>query len=316
MVYNSKTKKKAYLYITLAIICWGLSNTFVELGLNSIPSFPFHFYRFAISAIILTPIIIAKKHKQIIYLFKNKFIWLLSIFETLGLLLQYVGQELQIPAGLATLIVLMYAIFVPFISWIVLKHKIKLYHLIAVIISLIGIFFIVLNGSLDLLGNGSLSILGIIILITSALFYGLYITYTSYVQNWYNHTLDSFSFFYVVIVIVALFSTLSMIFTGSFVIPTPETWIWLICLVFISTIIAFHAYFLSMRTLSANQVSLLLLLQVTVPFTIEIFIYGRFYNLYVTIGTIILFSSVFLSSLISYKTGKTNKKSQITINRN
>ena len=107
MVYNSKTKKKAYLYITLAIICWGLSNTFVELGLNSIPSFPFLFYRFAISAIILTPIIIAKKHKQIIYLFKNKFIWLLGIFETLGLLLQYVGQKLQIPAGLATLIVLM-----------------------------------------------------------------------------------------------------------------------------------------------------------------------------------------------------------------
>ncbi|NVM38203.1 MAG: DMT family transporter [Candidatus Lokiarchaeota archaeon] len=311
MVYNPKTKQKAYLYITLAIICWGLSNTFVELGLNSIPSFPFLFYRFAISAIILTPIIMAKKHKQIIHLLKNKFIWLLGIFESLGLMFQYIGQELQIPAGLATLIVLIYAIFVPFISWVVLKHKIKLYHLIAVIISFIGIFFILSNESLELLGNWSLSILGIIMLITSALFYGLYITYTSYIQNSYNNTLDSVSIFYVVLVIVALFSTISMIFTRSFVIPTPETWIWLICLVFISTIIAFYTYFLSMRTLSANQVSLLLLLQVIVPFTIEILIYGRFYNLYVTIGIIILFSSVFLSSFISYKTGKTNRKNYI-----
>ncbi|MFX0155766.1 MAG: DMT family transporter [Candidatus Hodarchaeota archaeon] len=308
MVYNSKTKQKAYLYITLAIICWGLSNTFVELGLKSIPSVPFLFYRFTISVIILTPIIILKKRNHVINLFKNKLVWLLGTFETLGLICQYIGLELQIPAGLATLIGLMYAILVPFISWIVLKHKIKLHHIIAVIISFIGIFFIVSNGTLDLFGNGTLSILGIIILITSALFYGLYITYTSYVQISYNNTLDSVSIFYVVLLIVAFFSTIGMIFTGTFVIPKLETWIWLICLVFISTIIAFYTYFLSMRTLTANQVSLLLLLQVLIPFTIEIFIYGRFYNLIVNIGIIILFLSVFLSSFISYKTGKINSK--------
>lgn len=313
MEFNSKPKQKAYLYISVAIICWGLSNTFVELGLTSIPSFPFLFYRFAISAIILTPIIIVKKRNQIINLFKNKFIWLLGTFETLGLIFQYLGQELQIPAGLATLIALMYAILVPFISWAVLKHKIKLYHIIAVIVSLLGIFLIVSNGTLDLFGNGSLSILGIIILIISALFYGLYITYTSYIQTSYKDTLDSVSIFYVVLVIIALFSTINMIFTGSFVIPKLETWIWLICLIFISTIIAFYMYFLSMRTLSANQVSLLLLLQVIVPFAIEIFIYGRFYNLYVTLGIIILFSSVFLSNLISYNIGKTNKRNNLPI---
>ncbi|MFW9969629.1 MAG: DMT family transporter [Candidatus Odinarchaeota archaeon] len=269
------------------------------------------FYRFVISVIILTPIIVAKKHEQLIKLFKDKYVWLLGIFETLGLICQYIGQELQIPAGLATLIALMFAILVPFISRIVLKNKIRVYHLIAVIISLIGIFFIVSEGGMGVLGTGTLSILGIIILIGAALFYGLYITYTSYIQKSYNGNVDSISLFYLVLVIVAIFSGLSMVFTGSFVIPAPSTWIWLICLVFLSTIIAFYTYFLSMKSLSANEVSLLLLLQVIVPFTIDVVIFGRVYNLWVSIGSFILFSSVFISNLISYKKEKRIKKSKL-----
>lgn len=309
MGYILKPKQKAYLFISIAIICWGLSSTFVELGLKTIPSIPFLFYRFMISVIILTPIVVAKRHKQLIKLFKDKFVWFIGIFETLGLICQYIGQELQIPAGLATLIALMFAILVPFISKIVLKNKIRVYHLIAVIVSLIGIFFIVSEGNLGVLGTGTLSILGVIILIGAALFYGLYITYTSFIQKSYNGNLDSISLFYLVLVIVAIFSGLSMVFTGSFVIPDPGTWIWLICLVFISTIIAFYTYFLSMKSLSANEVSLLLLLQVIVPFTIDVVIFGRVYNLWVFIGSFILFSSVFISNLISYKKEKQIKKS-------
>lgn len=296
-----KSKRQAYIFISIAIVCSGLSNTFVELGLNSIPSVPFLFYRFAISMIILTPLILIKKKPQVVNLFKSKYVWLIGVFEGLGLVLQYIGQELQIPAGLATLLTITYALMVPFFSWIILKQQFKLYHLIAVIFSFLGIFLIISEGSLNFLNNGSFSLIGIIILMLSAVFLGLYITFTSYIQKLDNNNLDPISLFYVVIVIITLFSMVIMIITGDFAIPSQDTWIWLLSLVIFSTIIAFYMYFLSIKTLSANQVSLLLLLQVIVPFTIDIFLLGRHYNLWVMIGSFILFFSVFLSTLFSYK---------------
>ncbi len=307
MKKESKSKNKAIIFISIAIVGSGLSSTFVELGLNSIPSVPFLFYRFAISMLILTPLISIKKRHQVSNLFKNKFVWLIGIFEGLGLILQYVGQELQIPAGLATLLTITYALMVPFFSWILIKQKLKIYHLIAVIMSLIGIFFIISEGSLTFLNNSSFSLIGILILISSAIFLGLYITFTSYIQKLHNNNLDSFSLFYVTIVIISLFSMLMMIVTGQYVIPSQDSWIWLLLLVIFSTIIAFYMYFMAMKTLNANQVSLLLLLQVIVPFAIDIFIFGRNYNIWVLIGSIILFISVFLSTLISLKSHKNSK---------
>jgi drug/metabolite transporter (DMT)-like permease len=302
-----KSKHQGYIFISIAIVSWGFSSTFVELGLNSMPSMPFLFYRFAFSIILLTPIILMKKRHQVVILFKNKFVWIIGISEGLGLTFQYIGQELQIPAGLATLLTLMYALMVPFISRILLKHPLKLNHLIAVIISLIGIFLIFSEGNLNFLNVGSFSLVGVLILISSAFFYGLYISYTSYIQKSDNKNLDSISLFYVVLVIVTLFSIFNMIITGTFIFPSRETWVWLFNLVIFSTIIAFYMYFISMKTLSPNQVSSLLLLQVIVPFTIDIFLFNRDYNLWILIGSTILFLSVFLSNLISYKSSISEK---------
>ena len=64
--------------------------------------------------VILTPLILIKKRHQVIILFKSKFVWLIGVFEGMGLILQYLGQELQIPAGLATLLTLSYALMVPY----------------------------------------------------------------------------------------------------------------------------------------------------------------------------------------------------------
>jgi len=304
MEKDSRSKKKAIIFISIAIVGSGLSSTFIELGLSSIPSVPFLFYRFAISTILLTPLIFIKKRNQVTILFKNKLVWLIGLFEGIGLILQYLGQELQIPAGLATLLTITYALMVPIFSWILIKQDLNIYHIIAVITSLIGIFLIISEGSLTFLTDGTFSLIGIIILILSALFLGLYITYTSYIQKLHDNNLDSISLFYVTLVVISLFSLVMMIITGEYVIPSQDTWIWLISLVIFSTIIAFYMYFMAIKTLDANQVSLLLLLQVIVPFVLDIFLFGRNYNFWVLIGSVILFISVFLSTLISLKSDR------------
>ncbi|MFX0073306.1 MAG: DMT family transporter, partial [Candidatus Hermodarchaeota archaeon] len=205
MEQDSKSRNKALIFISIAIVGSGLSSTFIELGLNSIPSVPFLFYRFAISMILMTPIILVKKRDQVMNLFRNKFIWLIGIFEGLGLIFQYLGQELQIPAGLATLLTIIYALMVPFFSRFLLKQQLKVYHLVAVITSIVGIFFIISEGNLTFLISSSFSLIGIIILILSAVFLGLYITFTSYIQKLHDNNLDSFSLFYCTLVIISLF---------------------------------------------------------------------------------------------------------------
>lgn len=282
---------KNYLAMGIAIIGWGLSTIFIEEGLNldNIDPYSFLFYRFFVSLIILTPAIIIKKSSLVISMMKNKWVWIIGFSEASGMIFQYAGQDQKVPAGLAALLSLVFLIIVPFLSPLVLNIRIQRKHFVAILIGIIGVSLIVFDDNqADFKG----STLGIVLLLLAAFSYAIYIVSTSRYTTIENKSIDIFVLFYIVLLIISLTSFLLMIFNNGDFIPSNENiWIWVILLAIFSTIIAFLAYFEAMKVISANTASVLLLLQMVVPFTVE-FILGRRYSLQIWSGVLVLLLSM------------------------
>ncbi|MDH5403111.1 MAG: DMT family transporter [Candidatus Heimdallarchaeota archaeon] len=289
---NTLPSMRSYTFMFTAIIAWGLSTPFIEFGLLYITPFPFLAYRFIFAAVIITPYVIITRSKELGKMLKNKWVWAIGISESLGLILQYIAQSMGVTAGLAALLSLMFLVMVPFLSPLFLTEKIYKYHGFAIIVALVGIYYISFPSGINSQNNNSTPFIGVILLLGSALSYGLYIIFTSRYTTIENRDVDTFSLFYVVLVIISIFSSLTTITFDSFKPIQGELWIWLIGISLIPTIIAFFSYFEALKTIPANTSSVLLPMQLIVPFITDYFIVRRIYGFSTVLGILCIIVSM------------------------
>ena len=238
MAENMSTSR-SYSFVLLAVIGWGLSTTFIEFGLPYIDAQPFLAIRFIMATLIMTPFILATRKDEIISLFKTRWIYLIAIFETAGLISQYIAQDLNASAGISALISMMFIIILPYLSFVFLHERFHLNHGIAIILGFLGVFFIVTEG--DLAKLGSASALAIFILLFTATAYAFYQLSTSKYTRFENPQVDSLSLFYAVMILISIISLFSaLIFQPQgFSTIKIDAWLWILLLAIFSTIIAF-----------------------------------------------------------------------------
>lgn len=296
-----------YFYLTVAIIGWGLSANFINFGLAFMPAFPFLAYRFLLATIVMTPFIALTRFTDVKKLLKIKWTWFIGFSEAFGLTFQYIAQESE-PAALSTLISLMFLLFVPFLSQFILNEKLQRNHLFAVLLGLLGVFFIATEGDFSRLFGGST--FGTILLLLSAISYAIYIVTTSRLSTVERPNVDVFALFYVVLLVISLTSVVLSSITNQIVIAPIDAWIWIILLTLFSTLIAFLAYFQALKTVSANTASVLLLFQVLVPFTVDYFL-GTRYSAWVFLGSFFILVAMIIVVKISNSKNSKNSKAHI-----
>jgi drug/metabolite transporter (DMT)-like permease len=285
--------------MAIAILGWGLSTTYIEFGLEFISPFPFLFFRFGLAIIVLAPLVIIFRFSEFLELIKNKWTWVIGISEAMGLILQYLGQERDVAAGLAALLSLSFIVIVPFISPFILNEKLEKNHIIAMSVAFIGVIFISSEGNLNNL-TGS-SILGIIFLLGAAVGYAFYNISTSRLTTIEKPNVDTFTLFFSVLLIITL-SSLFASLTFSNIPSVPIEGIqWIVLLTIFSTLIAFFAYFRALKEISANVASVLLPLQVLVPFFIDFFVLGRIYSLWVLSGSFLIIIAMLIVVIQPYR---------------
>ena len=161
----------------------------------------------------------------------------------------------------------MFLLFVPFLSPFILNEKLRLVHLIAVFLGLIGVFFIATEGNFSRLAGGSTA--GTILLILSALSYAIYIVTTSRLSTVEQPDVDVFALFYIVLLVITLTSVILSIISDQLILAPVNAWVWIILLTIFSTLIAFLAYFQALKTVSEKTATLLHLLQEQVPYEVD-----------------------------------------------
>ncbi len=293
------SKPVGFFYITIAVLGWGLSTSFIEFGLEFVNPLPFLSYRFIVATIILFPWVYAKKKKEVFRLLEKRLVWIIGVSEALGLMFQYFGQK-YVPASLSALLSLLFLIFVPFLAWIILNERIKVSNLAAALLGLTGAMMIALEG--EFRKASSSSIIGTVLLLLAALSYGLYITTTSKLTRYGKEDVDSLALFFAVLLIISITTFLSTLVSGQDLEMKKEAWIWLIGLVIFSTIIAFIAYFEALKVISASTASVVLLLQILVPFFIDLVILRRSFSDWVWVGSIVILFAMSIAVVAELKT--------------
>ena len=285
-----------YIGTLSAVLGWGLSTTFVEFGLAFIEPFLFLALRFSLAILIVSPFILVTRRSEVIKLFKTRWVYMIAFCETSGLLFQYIGQEqiYHVSAGLASLLTMMFIIIVPALSYWLLHEKFYTSHALAIILGFIGVFFIVTQGNLSNLANSSTT--GVILLLLSATAYAFYQISTSKFTRDVDTNVDTFSLFYVVMILIASFSFVVSFIHSKFVVSfdvSLNAWFWIFNLAIFSTIFAFVGYFEASKGIPANTLSILLISQMLVPFFIDITILGYNYSLWVYTGGLIIIIGMF-----------------------
>ena len=280
-----------YVGIVLAILGWGLSNSLIVYGLTFINPYVFLTVRFIVAILIMLPFILIFKWTRVKNLIKNKWTWIIAFFEFVGLEFQYIGQQ-TISAGLSTLISIQFIIFVPIIGAYFLHTPITRINVLSIVIAIIGSIFISTNGNfINLLTNVNI---GIVFLLLSALSYSFYIICSSYFTSKQNNDVDSIGLFFIVILELSLFSFLPTVVYNKSVTITQSLLVVILILAVFSTIIPFIGYFKGLKVVSANTMSLVLLLQLVVPFIIDILFLGITYSFWSIVGMVLIVSSLFI----------------------
>lgn len=134
-------KNKGILFIILSALSFAIMSTFVKLS-GDIPSIQKSFFRNFVSLIFAAILLIKSKAG---FKFKKSNLSLLilrSLFGTLGILCNYYAIEHLILAD-ASIINKLSPFFVIIFSYFILKEKIKLNQILAILVSFIGSIFII-----------------------------------------------------------------------------------------------------------------------------------------------------------------------------
>lgn len=145
--------KLALLFVAVA---WGSSMVVIKGSTDTLPAGTLLACRFTIASVLLALANI-KKLKQIDkeYIKSGIFIGLCLFFayftQTIGVMLEMPGKSHFLSSA--------YCVFVPFLGWIVLKEKPKMYHIAAAAMCSVGIILVSVAGSFSISFGDSISIL-------------------------------------------------------------------------------------------------------------------------------------------------------------
>jgi len=271
----------------LAGVSYGTNPLFaIPLIESGIPTIVMLFYRYGISALLMGVWMIAKKES---FRIDRKS---LTTLAALGLL--FAGSSLTlfasynfIPSGLATTLVYLYPVLVALIMTLLRQYP-SWQTWISIIATFIGILLLS-----EPSGQAALSIPGILLAISSALCYALYLVIVNRSKN-IQHVSEHALTFYALVTGTCLFTVISVKNGNNFTegIDTVPDWLNLIGLAVVPTMIALLSLALSTRYIGPTKTSVLGVSEPLTALVIGTFMFGEVLTSHMVIGVAICVAAV------------------------
>lgn len=281
------TDIRGYGFIAFPIFGWGLAPIFVQFGLQYIDILTFFSYRFLLAFLLTVPYILVAKRREVSVLLKNKWTYFVAGAHAWAILAQYFSQ-LYISPSISATISYSYLILVPFVSAFLLTTEMSKKHLLFVLLAIVGVVLMVTQGNLSVFKT---DLRGIAFAALSTLGFAFYITSASRLLNQEVENADSVSLYIIIIGIVSILGIGLALGSGGDINPAnipTEGWKYIGLLALFSTIMAYTAYIQSLKYLSPNTASVLLLLQIVIPYLIEGLFFDVTYSLWVLGGGLLV----------------------------
>lgn len=245
-----KTSLKADTSLLIITIFWGSSYLLMKIGLGGLGTFDLIALRFSIAFIILAAIFF-KKLKTTISKKLMKSSAILGGLLFVGFVFMVLGLKYTSTDD-ASFLTCLSGIFIPIISFICFKQKLKLKVIISIIIVFIGVYLLTMTG-----GTLSLNLGDILCLISCAI-----LSFQIIITNKLNKDVDALSLGIFQIGFSALFSVIFTALFGALQLPTTGTsWFVIITLSILCTAIPYVVQTISLKYSSPVHAGIIYSLQ-------------------------------------------------------
>ena len=270
-----------------AAVCYGTNplgalNLYAE-GMNT-PSVLF--YRFGMAWLIIAIVMLIRREK--LRVDRREFITL----STLGLLFIFSSLTLYLsfhhmPAGVASTILFTYPVMTAAIMAIIFRERITLATTLSIALALAGVLLLYWGDT-----GGTLSILGVVLVLISALTYALYII----VVDKSPLRMSSFKINFYVLFYCALGMVTYALLSGQPLMlpPTPTAWLWVSWLAIVPAIMALVMMVYAAKYLGSTPTAILGALEPTTAVLIGIFVFSEPFTLRLLLGIILILAAVTL----------------------
>ena len=177
---NNKTL--SYISVVTAMLLWAMSFIWSKLAFETYAPFTVLLFRLSIAGFVLYFVAKALNLLQKVKKEDFKIIILLSFFEPF---LYFVGENFGlalVTPSTASIIISTIPLFMPLIGFYFFKEKVSLHNVFGVLISVIGVLFVILNKDLTISGS-PLGIALLSLAVFSALGYTVVLKYITYKYN-------------------------------------------------------------------------------------------------------------------------------------
>ena len=272
----------------LAAVCYG-TNPFGALPLyeEGVNTSSVLFYRFAMAVVMLGVMLVVER--KTFRINKNE----LKVLGSLGILfaascLTYYESFLLMDAGIASTILFVYPVMVAGIMALFFKEQITFSTVTAILLALGGIGLLYQGD-----GETSLSTMGIILVVLSALCYAVYIV----VVNQSSIRMSSLKLtFYVLL--ICMFALVAYSFTSPELHlqlpPSPRAWFFACWLGLVPTILSLVLMTIAVHEVGATPTAIMGALEPLTAVAIGVLVFGEALTFQLVIGIVLILSAVLL----------------------
>lgn len=268
-----------------AAVCYGTNplgalNLYAE-GMNT-PSVLF--YRFGLAWVIVAVVTLFRRERFNVT--RREFLTLsalgiLFIFSSLTLYLSF----RRMPAGIASTILFTYPVMTAAIMALFFRERITLSTVASIALALAGVLLLYWGDT-----GGTLSLVGVILVLASALTYALYII----VVDKSPLQMSSFKINFYVLLWCAFGMAAFALVSGQPLMlpPTPRAWLWVSWLAVVPAIMALVMMVYAAKYLGSTPTAILGALEPTTAVLIGIFVFGEPFTLRLLAGIILILAAV------------------------
>lgn len=274
-----------------AAICYGTNPLGARLYEEGMAPSTVLFWRFGLAWVIIAVVMLFRKEK--IGVTRKEFATLsaLGLLFLASSLTLYVSFQMM-AVGVASTLLFVYPVLTAAIMAIFFKEKLTWSTVSAIILSFLGVML--LYWSPD---GGSLSVVGVILVLISALTYAVYII----VMNRAQLDMSSFKINFYVLIYCALGNLLMSLCTGQGLqVPANAvSWFYVCWLAVVPAILALVMMVYAAKYIGSTPTAIMGALEPLTAVLIGIFMFGEEFTLRLAMGIILIFSAVIIIALYS-----------------
>lgn len=281
---------KGIFYVVLSSLSFGIMPILAKLAYSrGMTTYSVLFLRFSFAAVMLFCYLILKKISFRMNKKQTFMIIILGVFGYSATALSLFISYRYISAGLATSIMYIYPVIVTILSFFIYKDKLTFTKIIALLLCITGVFIMAGKAS------GSFNLKGIIFALMSSGFYSFYVMGASYSEV---EKINSYlmTFYLSIISCIVMFIMGESTHTMDLGMITPYSFICVLLLAFISTVVALMAFLQGVRLIGPANASILSTLEPVASLILGWLILKENITFRITLGCIFVLTSVVILS--------------------